>query len=324
MGNIRRFWAATWRSYSIGVVAVVVAMVLTLITPNFLTTANLLNVLTNACVVAIVGLGMTLAIAGGMFDLSVGSTAAFASCITLSLVAAGQPVWLSVVAGLLTGAAVGLVNGLVITELRVPAFIGTLAMQQIVRGLALIYTNGRDIYLYGRPDFKVMSGDTFGIPTPVLMAFGLALVLALMVAHTRFGRHILAVGSNLNTARRSGVATSRVIWGIFALVGATAALTGLVVSAQVLTANARLNVGLELSAIAVVVIGGTPLTGGRASLVGTLLGSILIAMINTGLNLLNVPIFYQSLTVGILLVLALAVSVERGGFKLSTLFRRLA
>jgi ribose/xylose/arabinose/galactoside ABC-type transport system permease subunit len=299
------------KTYAIGLIVFVVGIVLSLMTPQFFKVENLFNVMTNAAVVAIVGLGMTLAIASGNFDLSVGSIAAFAGCVSMSLVPSlGVP--LGILAGLLTGAAVGLVNGLIITELRVPAFIATLAMLEIVRGLALIYTQGRDIYLYGQTSYKVLSGGhVLNIPMPVVLALGIALLLGLVVAYTRFGRHVLAIGSSMNSAKRSGVRTSVVLWGVFAIVGATAALSGMVISAQVLTANGRLATGLELSAIAVVVVGGTPLSGGRASLVGTLLGAVLVAVINNGLNLLNVPIFYQELTVGALLLLALALTVDR-------------
>ena len=312
MTRLRSAWTTLWGTYSIGMAVIIVGVVLAFLTPNFLRTDNLLNVVTNASIVGIVGLGMTLAIASGMFDLSVGSTAAFAGCITLSLIP-DYGMAVGIAAGLASGALIGLFNGLIITELRVPAFIATMAMMTIVRGAALIYTDGRDIYLFGYPDYKVLTRRVFdAVPMPVILVLAILIILALMVAHTRFGRHILAVGSNLKAAQRSGVRTSLVSWGVFALVGITAALTGLIVSAQVLTAHARLNFGLELAAIAVVVIGGTPLTGGRANLVGTLLGAILVAMINNGLNLLNVPIFYQQLTVGLLLLAALALSVRRG------------
>ena len=309
------------QAYTVGLAVLAVGLVLALLTDRFLRVDNLLNVLTNASVVAIVGLGMTLAIASGNFDLSVGSTAAFAGCVSMSLVPAlGVP--LAIVAGLLVGALVGLVNGLIMTELRVPAFIATLGMMSVVRGLALIYTGGRDIYLYGQTEYKVLSGGhLLGIPMPVLLALTLAVLLSFVLAQTRFGRHILAVGSNLPSARRSGVRTSQVLWGIFAIVGATAALSGMVISAQVLTANGRLATGLELNAIAVVVVGGTALTGGKASLSGTLLGAILVAMINNGLNLLNVPIFYQDLTVGLLLLAALALQVDRSWNPLTQLRR---
>jgi ribose transport system permease protein len=291
---------------------VIVALVLAILTPNFLRPDNLLNVLANASIVGIVGLGMTLAIAAGMFDLSVGSTAAFAGCVTLSLVP-DYGVLPSVLAGLASGAVIGLCNGLIITELRVPAFIATMAMMTIVRGAALIFTDGRDIYLFGYPNYKVLTRRVFDtVPMPVILVLVILVILILMINHTRFGRHILAVGSNLTATKRAGVRTSLVIWGVFAIVGITAALTGLIVSAQVLTANARLNFGLELAAIATVVIGGTALTGGRANLIGTLLGSLLVAIINNGLNLLNVPIFYQQLTVGLLLLGALALSVRQG------------
>jgi ribose transport system permease protein len=219
---------------------------------------------------------------------------------------------------------IGLCNGLIITELRVPAFIATMAMMTIVRGAALIFTDGRDIYLFGYPDYKVLTRRVFDtVPMPVILVLVILIILILMINHTRFGRHILAVGSNLTATKRAGVRASLVIWGVFAIVGITAALTGLIVSAQVLTANARLNFGLELAAIATVVIGGTALTGGRANLIGTLLGSLLVAIINNGLNLLNVPIFYQQLTVGLLLLGALALSV-RQGFSPTAYLRRQA
>jgi ribose/xylose/arabinose/galactoside ABC-type transport system permease subunit len=310
-----------WKSYSIAVVVLVVGLVLGSLTPRFLTLDNLLNVMTNASLVAILGLGMTLAIASGNFDLSVGSTAAFAGCISFSLVPhIGVPA--SILAGLVAGAVVGLINGLIITELRVSAFIATLGMLTIVRGAALIYTDGKDLYLFGQTEYKVLSGEyVLGIPTPILLVIGIAILFAFIVNQTRFGRHILAMGSNLAAAQRSGVPTSRILWGIFSIVGATAALSGMIISSQVLTANARLATGFELSAIAVVVLGGTALSGGQATMVGTLLGALLISMINNGLNLLNVPIFYQELTVGVLMLGALAISISKG-FNISNLLRR--
>jgi ribose/xylose/arabinose/galactoside ABC-type transport system permease subunit len=312
-----------WKSYSIGVVVLVVGIVLSLLTSRFLSLDNLLNVMTNASLVAIVGLGMTLAIASGNFDLSVGSTAAFAGCISFSLVPSiGVPA--SIAVGLVAGAVVGFINGLVITELRVPAFIATLGMLTIVRGAALIYTDGKDLYLFGQTGYKVLSGEyLLGIPTPILLAVGIALLLGFIVSQTRFGRHILAIGSNLSAAQRSGIPTSRVLWAIFSIVGATAALSGMIISSQVLTANGRLATGLELSAIAVVVLGGTALSGGQATMVGTLLGALLISMVNNGLNLLNVPIFYQELTVGVLMLSALAVNMNQG-FNIRSLLRRQA
>jgi ribose/xylose/arabinose/galactoside ABC-type transport system permease subunit len=312
-----------WKSYSIGVVVVVVGIILSLLSPRFLSIGNLLNVMTNASLVAILGLGMTLAIASGNFDLSVGSTAAFAGCISFSLVPIiGVPA--SIAAGLVAGALVGLINGLIITELRVPAFIATLGMLTIVRGAALIYTDGKDLYLFGQTGYKVLSGEyLFGVPTPILLAVGIALLLGFIVSQTRFGRHILAIGSNLSAAQRSGIPTNRVLWMVFSIVGATAALSGMIISSQVLTANGRLATGLELSAIAVVVLGGTALSGGQATMIGTLLGALLISMVNNGLNLLNVPIFYQELTVGVLMLGALAVNISQG-FDVRRLFRRQA
>jgi ribose/xylose/arabinose/galactoside ABC-type transport system permease subunit len=145
-----------------------------------------------------------------------------------------------------------------------------------------------------------------------VLALVVAFVLWLVLEHTRFGRQVLAVGSNAAAAHRAGVRVNLVVIAVFAIVGATASLTGMIQSAEVLTANGRLDAGLELSAIAVAVIGGTPLSGGRARIGGTVLASVLIAVINNGLNLLNVPIFYQDVTVGLLLLLVLALQVNRG------------
>ena len=313
MVRVRETTGRLWRSYSIAAVVVALGVALSLLSPRFLQVGNLLNVLTNAAVIAIVGLGMTLAIASGNFDLSVGATAAFSACIAFTLVpTVGVPV--SIVIGLIVGAIIGLFNGIIITELRVPAFIATLGVLSVVRGMTLLYTNGRDLYLQGYPGYKILSGGhILGIPMPVIIALALAALLGLVISHTRFGRYVLAVGSNVTTARRSGVPVNKVLWGIFAIVGATAALSGQIYSAQVVTASARIAVGLELSAIAVVVVGGTPLTGGRASLIGTLLGSLLIAMINNGLNLLNVSVLYQQVTIGLLLLITLAIGAERKG-----------
>jgi ribose transport system permease protein len=275
-----KFSTSIARFSQVAIVLVIVMMVFAALTPRFLTPNNLANVCVSGSVVAIVGLGMTLAIASGNFDLSVGSTAALAGCVAMSLVSS-IGVFPAILCGLVTGGVVGLINGLLVTELRVPAFIATLGMLTIVRGAALIYTGGRDIYLYGQTGYKVLSSGF----TPVLLALGIALLFALMLGHTTFGRHILATGSNEASARRVGVRTHRVLWGVFVLVGAAAALSGLVLSAQVLTGNGRLAAGLELSAIAVVVLGGTPLRGGRATVIGTLLASLLVAVINNGLNL---------------------------------------
>jgi ribose transport system permease protein len=300
---VKRSRFALFRVSPAGATLLVVGAVFALLTPTFLTLNNLLNVCTSASVVASVGLGMTLAIASGNFDLSVGSTAAFAGCVTMSVVPQ-IGVMPAIALGVITGGLIGLVNGLIVTELRVPAFIATLGMLTIVRGAALIYTRGRDIYLFGRTEYKVLSS---GI-TPALLALMIAGLFSLLLGQTRFGRHILATGSNLVSAQRVGVRTTYVLWSVFAIVGATAALSGLILSAQVLTGNGRLATGLELSAIAVVVLGGTPLTGGKASIPGTLLGSLLVAVINNGLNLLNVSVFYQNVTLGLLLLGALTLA----------------
>ena len=295
----------------LGISVLAISVVLTLLTHRFISGVNVLNVLTNASLIAIVGLGMTVAIGSGNFDLSVGATAAFSSIVSFSLVPRlGVP--LAIAAGMVTGALIGVVNGLIVAQLRVAAFIATLGTLTIIRGIALMYTQGRDIYLSGRSDYKVLSGGTIlGIPMPILLTLLVAAILWVVLEYTRFGRRILAVGSNAPAAHRAGVNVNVTVVAVFAIVGITASLSGMIQSAEVLTANGRLDAGLELSAIAVSVIGGTSLLGGRANIIGTVLASVLLAIINNGLNLLNVPIFYQDVTVGSLLLIVLALQVSR-------------
>ena len=188
--GVRRTALAVWRTYRVGLFVVGVGLVLALLTPRFLVEGNLVNVLTNAAVVAIVGLGMTLVIASGNFDLSVGATAAFAGAISLSVVPV-LGVGPGIAAGLIAGAVVGFVNGLIVAELRVPAFIATLGTLTILRGLTLIYTGGRDIYLVGETGYKILSAGAM----PVVIALLVAAILAQVVSHTRRAAHSCVGGS---------------------------------------------------------------------------------------------------------------------------------
>jgi len=290
---------------------VLVALALTMATDRFLSADNLTNVLVAAGIVAIPGLAMTLCIAMGEFDLSVGSTVALTGAVTCTWIAGGQPAGVAMLVGLLVGAGVGLVNGLVITKLGVTPFIATLATLVIVRGLALAYTGGRDVIVSSSALKYLAAGRILGVPVPLVLAIVAAALAWWVVNRTPFGRRVCAIGSNREAARMSGLAVDRIRITVYVIVGLAAAVWGLLISSQLQKGSGQLGLGFELDAITVVVIGGTALLGGRASVVGTLLGAVLIETIRNGLNLLNTPPAYQRISVGLLLVTALAVQSVR-------------
>jgi ribose/xylose/arabinose/galactoside ABC-type transport system permease subunit len=288
-----------------------VAAVLALATDRFLTVGNLENVVVAASIVAIPGLAMTLCIAMGEFDLSVGSTVALAGAVACTVLLAGAPLWAAFAAALATGAAVGLTNGLVVTKLGVTPFIATLATLVIVRGLALAYTGGHDVIVSSAGLKYLVAGRPLGVPMPIVLAALTAALVWWTVNRTRFGRWVCAVGSNRDAARMSGLPVDRVRVAVYMLVGLAAAGWGLLISSQLQKGSGQLGVGFELDAITVVVLGGTALLGGRASVVGTLLGALLIETIRNGLNLLDTPPAYQRISVGLLLIGALALMAVR-------------
>ncbi|TBN58260.1 ABC transporter permease [Glaciihabitans arcticus] len=279
--------------------------------PGFLSPTNLENVLFAASVLVIPGLAMTLCITMGEFDLSIGSTVALTGAVACTAIASGMGTGVGLILALLVGAIVGLLNGLIITKLGVTPFIATLATLVIVRGVAQAFTNGRDV-IVSDPILKYFaSGRPLGIPFPILLAIVALIFMLWLTYRTRFGRWVAAIGSNRDAARLSGLPVDRIRILVYVIIGIAGALWGIMISAQLQKGSGQLGVGFELDAITIVVIGGTSLLGGRASVVGTVLGALLIETISNGLNLLNVPPAYQRISIGILLVGALAIQAIR-------------
>jgi ribose/xylose/arabinose/galactoside ABC-type transport system permease subunit len=293
------------------VMIVVVVALVTWVTPAFLSPHNVSSLLVTAAIAAVPALGMTLALAMGALDLSIGSLQALAACtVAILLGTVGIP--LSIGATILLGAGVGLANGLIITRLGVPAFVATLGGMSVLRGAALLITDGQSILLMDQPEFaKLNSGEILGVPIPVLIALGLFGVLWVVMRHTPFGQHICAIGGNEKAAEATGLHIDRVKILVFVIVGATAALSGVMLTSQLMIVDGTLGVGLELQAIAIVVLGGTSLMGGNASMLGTMLAAVLISVINSALNILKVEPFYQYLALGLLLIGALALDTLR-------------
>ena len=308
---------------SVGVFALLMIVVVgaSIAAPGFSTYTNFINTLIAASITAVTGLGMTFAIAMGGFDLSVGSVQVLTAIVVADLLAVIDPP-LAILGALLTGLAVGLVNGILISKLRLPAFVVTFGMMSIVRGVALLITQGQSVMITRHSEFGLLNnGKVLGLPIPFVIMTIVLVVLSVLLKHTPFGRHTCAIGGNRAAAIVSGINIDRTTIAVFGLVGVTAAISGVMLSSQLMIVDATLGTGFELQAITVSVLGGTSLSGGHGNLVGTVFAALLLATIASALNILKVISFYQYLALGVLLIFALAIDTARRAFVAKSLLR---
>jgi ribose transport system permease protein len=290
---------------SLVVVLLVMCVIFGALSPFFWTATNWLNIGQTVATVGIVAIGMTLVIISGGIDLSVGSVAALTSVTTTLLwTGAGLPLWLAVILAVACGMLAGAANGLLITRLKINPLITTLATFSIVRGLAFVISNGQTNQI-NNDAFKFLGrGALGGIPFSLLLMLALYLLFWYLLRSTHFGRSIFAIGGSPEAARLGGIPINRNLLLVYVISGFLAALVGILISSQLAQSAPRAAVGLELSAIAAVVLGGTSLAGGKGSLLGTLLGVLLLRILDNGLILLNVSSFYQEVASGLVLLLA--------------------
>ena len=288
----------------IGLILIVV--IISILNPAFLSPGNLMNVLRQVSINALIAFGMTFVILTGGIDLSVGSILALSGAVTATLMASGVDPVLAVLIGLLAGAALGAFNGIVIAKGKVAPFIATLATMTIFRGLTLVFTDGRPVSGLGDSTFFDMLGRgyLFGIPVPAVTMMVSFLVLYLILKKTTFGRRVYAVGGNEEAAVLSGINADRVKIYVYSLTGFLAALAGTILTSRLSSAQPTAGQMYELDAIAAVVLGGTSLTGGRGWIIGTLIGALIIGVLNNGLNLLGVSSFFQQVVKGSVILLA--------------------
>lgn len=309
---------------SLGVLTllILVIVVASLIANGFFTYTNITNTIIIASIAAVTGFGMTFAIAMGGFDLSVGSVQAF-TAITAAALMQVTSMPLAILGALAVGLCFGLINGVLITRLRVPAFVATFGMMSVIRGVALLVTKGQSVMITGHTAFAAINnGKLIGIPVPFLIVVVVFVLLYFLLRHTPFGRHVCAIGGNRRAAVASGINIDRTTLLVFGLVGLTAAISGVMLSAQLLIVDGTLGTGFELQTIAISVLGGTSLPGGSGNLVGTLIASVLLATISSALNILKVAAFYQYLYLGLLLVLALYLDTLRRDLIANSILRR--
>jgi ribose transport system permease protein len=253
---------------------------------------------------AIIAVGLTFVIISGGIDLSVGSIVAFSGVVMASLMQRGLPTPVALVAGLGTGLGCGLVNGLLITFGRLPPFIATLGMMSVARGAALLYTDGRPISGFGESFRWLATGEVSFVPVPVILMGILYLIAHFVLRRTPFGRYAFAIGGNEEAALLSGVKVRFHKTMVYGLCGLLSALAGVVLTARLNSAQPIAGINYELDAIAATVIGGTSLMGGQGSVVGTLIGALIMGVLRNGLNLLGVSSFVQQLVIGSVIILA--------------------
>ncbi len=287
---------------SILIALLAICLILSLMTPNFLTVANLINVARQISLNGILAVGVTFVLLTGGVDLSLGSLVALTGVVAATFAHPGDyPVVVPIAMGILAGTACGFVNGTVVTWGKVAPFIATLGMMTIARGLALLVSGGRPVSNMS-PELTRLGGELAGLPIPVLILLVVTLAAGFFLANTRMGRHVYAVGGNERAARSAGISVPRVKLFVYTLCGALAGLAGVVLAARITTGQPNAGLGYELDAIAAVVIGGTSLSGGVGGVGGTLLGALLIGVINNGLDLLNVSSYYQQIVKGMIIV----------------------
>ncbi|NMO97336.1 ribose ABC transporter permease RbsC [Paenibacillus lemnae] len=290
---------------------IILILIVSVLNPSFLEPLNILNLLRQVSINALIAFGMTFVILTGGIDLSVGSILALSSAFVANMMVAGVDPILAIIIGCAAGGVMGLVNGLMITKGNMAPFIATLATMTIFRGLTLVYTNGNPItglgdslafQLFGR-------GYLFGIPVPAITMLVTFAVLWVVLHKTSFGRKTYAIGGNEKASLVSGIKVPRVKIMIYSLAGMLSALAGAILTSRLNSAQPTAGTSYELDAIAAVVLGGTSLAGGRGRIVGTLIGVLIIGTLNNGLNLLGVNSFYQMVVKGI--VIAIAVLLDR-------------
>lgn len=295
------------RDFGLAISFALLCFVLAMLSDRFLTAANVTNVLRQSAINGVIAVGMTFVILTSGIDLSVGAIAALSAVIAAQFVHQAGFSAGAIILSLLVGLALGVANGVFTIALRIPPFITTLGAMTIARGLALAYTKGQPIT--GFPDdFRFLGAGTVGpIPVPVIV---LAVVFGLgyfVLARTTLGEYVRAIGNNPTASRLAGIGTNRVMVAVYAISGLLSALAGLLLIGRLDSAAPTIGAGYEFDAIAAVVVGGTSFSGGEGGLGGTLLGVLIISVLNNGLNLLNVNALWEQVVKGVVIVLALLI-----------------
>ena len=313
--KVRTWISKEWLIEQKSLIALILLItVVSFLNEYFFTVDNLLNILRQTSVIAILAAGMTLVILTAGIDLSVGSVLALCGAFAASMIGMEIPALIAVPVALLGGAALGSMTGVIIAKGKVQAFIATLVTMTLLRGVTMVYTDGRPIST-GFTDVADVfawfgTGYMFGIPVPVWIMFAVFSAIWYLLNHTRFGRYIYALGGNESATLLSGINVDRIKIGVYSICGLLAALAGIIITSRLSSAQPTAGMGYELDAIAAVVVGGTSLMGGRGRIMGTLIGALIIGVLNNALNLLDVSSYYQMIVKAVVILLAVLVDTK--------------
>lgn len=291
---------------------VLLCIVMSILTPNFLTGTNLLNILVQITVISIIAAGMTFVVITGGIDLSVGSTVALCGLLLgIFMVNMGMPVWLSVAIVLVVGAVIGLINGVFISYLSLPPFIATLGTMSIVRGAAYTVTGGQPIYTFPK-EFLGFASKIGGVfPLPILIMIIVFVIAIYIQKNTKLGRYCYAIGGSEASSILSGINVKAYKTTVYCILGFLCALASCILTARLDSAVSVAGDGYELDAIASVVIGGTSMSGGEGKIMGTIIGSLIMGVVSNGLNLLTVPTGSQRMIKGAIIIIAVLIDIYR-------------
>ncbi|MDO4321397.1 MAG: ABC transporter permease [Lachnospiraceae bacterium] len=302
--QVKKFGSTLIKGNKAVLMVAILAVALSFLSPIFLTRVNLLNVLRQVCVSTIIGCGFTMVLGSGNIDLSVGSTVGFTSIVMAKAMVAGVPVSVSILLGVITGIIIGIINAGIIIYFKLPPFIVTLAMMQVLRGSCYLTTGMLPVTNVPKEFSWLGQGSVLGIPVPIYIMLLMVVVIWIVVNRTKFGRYLLAIGGNEEAARVSGVNVEKVKIGVFATMGACSALAGMVMSARASSAQPSGGLNMEMDCIAAVVVGGTSMQGGSVNVVGAFFGCLVVGIINNGLNLMGVDSNWQVVAKGLLILFA--------------------
>ncbi|MEJ9230070.1 ABC transporter permease [Peribacillus butanolivorans] len=295
-----------WQKFGPLLALILLFIVITVLNPSFMEPNNILNLLRQTSINALIAFGMTFIILTGGIDLSVGSILALSSALMAGMMVSGLDPILAILVGVLLGTLMGVINGILVSKGKMAPFIVTLATMTIFRGLTLVYTDGKPITGIGDSELFQMLGRGYflGLPVPAVVMIIAFFILWFLLHKTSFGRKTYAIGGNEKASRISGIKVDRVKVAIYGLAGTMAAIAGAILTSRLNSAQPTAGQSYEMDAIAAVVLGGTSLSGGKGRLFGTLVGVLIIGTLNNGMNLLGVSSFYQQVVKGAVILIA--------------------
>ncbi|KAK2143997.1 hypothetical protein LSH36_793g00132 [Paralvinella palmiformis] len=301
--------------YGIVFVLIGICILLTILTPSFLTTRNLTNVIRQVSIIGILAIGVTFAIITTGIDLSSGSVLALVGVVVGQPIGFIMPILFSVFIGLALGSLLGSINGVLHAYGKIPAFIATLGMMTVARGFALFYTAGRPIGNLKETFTFIGGGSLLGIAIPIWVYASVGFISWVLLSKARFGRHVFAIGGNMQAARMCGINIEHVLVKVYAYAGLLSAISGILLAARTAAGNPTYGLAYELDAIASTVIGGTSLAGGIGSIPLCVVGALIIGVINNGMDLLGVNPYWQQIVKGFIIVLAVLLDSQKQGKK---------